>query len=296
MKKLDRREFLELGVAAAAAAALPAAPAGPALPVVPLGNKQVTRLIAGGNPIGGYSHSTPRLSQLMVQWFTPERTTEYALRCEQNGINTWQSHYDAKVRDALTAARERGCKIQWICLTADKQENLKEVLGLKPIAVSHHGNVTDDFFRAGEQEKIHDFVKRVHDAGVIAGVSSHNPDNIARIEDAGWENDFYMTCFYRVSRTPEDIKAVTNDRVLGELYLESDPLRMTARIRQVKKTCLAFKILAAGRLCNNKKSIEQAFRFAYSNIKPADACIVGLYPVFSDEIEEDASLARKFAS
>lgn len=295
MEKLGRRGFLGIGISAAMAGKAMAQSAGDTLSTVRLGNKRVTRLIAGGNPIGGYSHLTKRMSDLMSNWFTVERTTEYALRCERAGINTWQCHYEPKVRDALLAARERGCKIQWICLTSDKEDSLKEVLALKPIAVCHHGGVTDNLFRNNQQEKIRDFVKRVHDAGVIAGVSSHNPDNIARVEDADWENEFYMTCFYRVSRTPDDIKAITNDRVLGELYLESDPAKMTARIRQVKKTCLAFKILAAGRLCNSKATVEQAFRFAYSNIKPVDAAIVGFYPVLSDEISEDAGFARKYA-
>lgn len=71
---------------------------------------------------------------------------------------------------------------------------------------------------------------------------------------------------------------------------------MTARVRQVKRPCLAFKILAAGRLCKDKQSVEKAFAFAYANIKPTDAVIVGLFPIFNDEIKEDAALARKYAS
>jgi hypothetical protein len=267
------------------------------LPVIKLGTKTVTRLVAGANPIGGYGHSTKRLSELMSSYFTLDRTIEYVLHCEQEGITTWESHYDRKVHDALVGARKRGSKIQWICLTSDKEAALlKDVLSLKPIAVVHHGGVTDSLFLAGQQQKIHDFVKKIHDAGVMAGVSTHNPDNLARVEDSAWENEFYMTCFYRVTRTPQEIKAMLNDAVLGELYLQSDPAKMTERVRQVRKPCLGFKILAAGRLCNSKNSVEQAFRFAYRNIKPTDGAIVGFYPVFSDEIREDADLARKYAA
>ena len=64
-------------------------------------------------------------------------------------------------------------------------------------------------------------------------------------------------------------------------------------IRQTKKTCLAFKVLAAGRLADSPQKLEKAFRFAYANIKPQDAVIVGMYPRFKDEIHENTDLVRR---
>ena len=267
-----------------------------ALPTIRLGDKLVSRLIVGSNPIHGYSHSTMKLSRHMRQHFTVERTTEFLLHCESQGITTFQGSYSTTVRDALRAAWEKGSKMQWICLTSDKHRNLDDVLPLKPIAVFHHGSVTDTLFRGGKQGNIHDFVKKVHDAGVPAGISMHNPDNLAWIEDAGWESEFYMNCFYHVTRSSEEIKVLLGQEPLGELFLESDPKAMTACMRQVKKPCLGFKILGAGRLCWNAPSIERAFKFAYSEVKPTDALIVGMYPVFSDEVREDADLARTYAN
>jgi len=71
---------------------------------------------------------------------------------------------------------------------------------------------------------------------------------------------------------------------------------MTAVVRQVARPCLGFKILAAGRMCNTPATIERAFEFAFRNIKKTDAVIVGMFPILTDEIAEDAALARKFAS
>jgi hypothetical protein len=143
---------------------------------------------------------------------------------------------------------------------------------------------------------VHDYIKRVHDHGLLAGVSTHNPDFVARIEDSGWENEFYMTCLYNVTRTPEQVKKMVGDAVLGELFLESDPKLMTARVRQVRKPCLAFKLLGAGRVSGTPAGVENAFRFAYANIKPTDAAIVGMFPILNDEVKEDADLARRFAA
>ena len=77
----------------------------------------------------------------------------------------------------------------------------------EPIAVVHHGGVTDSLFRAGKTQKVHDFVKKVHDAGVLAGVSSHNPRNVIRMVEEGWENDLFMASFHNISRTDEEMKA-----------------------------------------------------------------------------------------
>ncbi len=260
-------------------------------------NKTISRLVAGGNPIGGWSYGTPKLTQHMLSYFTTERITEFILRCEREGINAWQSHYSEKVRDALLAARERGSGMQWILLTSAADGILKDAAALKPIAVCHHGGAGDRLCRTGKQDAVHDFVKRVHDMGVLAGVSTHNPDFLARYEDAGWENDFYMACFYYLTRTPEEKRKVLSEEIWERhIFIRSDPQRMVARIRAVSKPCLAYKILAAGHACTDAAAVDRAFAYAYGNIKPADGVIVGMYPVFSDEIREDADLTRKYGA
>jgi len=309
----DRRDFLKRvgagGLAAAAGGALfrntQAAAGGsspvsetPLLPTIKLGDKTVTRLVAGGNPVQGFSHSTRNLAEHMKAFFTVERTAEFLLHCEKLGINTFQSSYSDKVRDALRLAWERGSKIQWICLSSDapNQTPLDKILPLKPIAVVHHGGTTDTRFRRGEIEKIHDYVKKVHDHGILAGVSSHNPKHIEFCEEKGWENDFFMTCFYNVVRTEEEIKKELGALPVGELFLADDPKRMTAIMRQSRKPCLGFKILAAGRLCWNRYSVERAFRFAFRNIKPTDGVIVGMYPRFKDEPSENVKYVKKYGA
>ena len=295
----ERRRFLKTaaaGLAFSGSRAVGAAQTAKTLPTVPLGKYRVSRLIAGANPINGFGHSTRRMDQLMVNYFTLERTVEYVLHCEEEGITTWQTSYNPKVDQALRIARDRGSKIQIIILAADTPNApFDKIVAMKPIGVCHHGSQTDSLMRAGKLDKIHDYVKRVKDAGLLAGVSTHNPDNVARIEDSAWANDFYMTCFYNVTRPGEEIRAKLGDEFLGEPFLMDDPKRMTARVRQVKKTCLGFKILAAGRLCRDKNSVERAFAFAYANIKPTDAAIVGLFPIFNDEVQEDCEFARKYA-
>jgi hypothetical protein len=305
-RDVPRRSFLHrvagAGLATAGASVLPTSAianqsAAEPLPTVQLGNKRISRLIVGGNPIGGISYGTPKLTKHMLSYFTVERTTEFLLHCERQGITTFQSNLSPTVRQGLLAARARGSKIQFILLATGFEKGIpKDVLSLDPIAICHHGGATDISFRNAKHQVVRDFVKRVRDAGLLAGVSTHRPDNLAWIEDSGWENDFYMTCFYRLARTPEELQKLVSEPTVGELlFFAKDPERMTRRIREVKKPCLGFKILGAGRLCDNAETLDKAFAFAYQNIKPSDAVIVGMYPVFLDEPKEDADFARKYA-
>jgi len=284
----------------APSASAPPAPAKkmPPLPTIKIGDKTVTRMIVGGNPVQGYAHTVQALAQHMMEYFTVEQTAKFLLHCEEMGINTFQSSYSDKVRDALLKAWESGSKLQFICLTADDptQTPLEKVIPLKPIGISHHGVVTDSRFGEGKQELIHDYIKKVHDLGMLAGMSSHNPKNIQAAEEKGWENDFFMTCFYNVVRTDEDLKRDFGAIPVGELYLADDPIKMTETVRQSKKVCLGFKILAAGRLAMNSGSVQRAFQFAFKSIKPTDGVIVGMYPRFSDQAAENTNLVRRLAA
>ncbi|HYK92223.1 MAG TPA: twin-arginine translocation signal domain-containing protein [Acidobacteriota bacterium] len=307
LTKTGRRDFLKqactgAAVLTAGGAMAEASPQGnptTGIPLIQLGPHKVTRLITGGNPIGGFGHSVPNMSRHMLEYFTLERTIEFLEKCVREGINTWQFDHLEKPIAALRTVRERGAKLNFICLHAERPKDapLKTVIAdMNPIAIVHHGGVTDSLFRAGKAQQVRDFVKKVRDHGVLAGVSSHCPANVRRMADEGWENDLFMTCLYYVSRPREEQQKLLGKVVVDEPFFESDPLEMTEVIRQVGKPCLAFKILAAGRKCSSQESVQTAFRFAFERIKPTDAVIVGMYPRFEDEVTLNATYARKYGN
>ncbi len=301
--RTPRRQFLQTAGGLSAGLALPrlaaSAGVGAALPKVRLGNFDVSRLIIGENPFYGYSHFNRILDRTMREWYTPERVCDVLRRCEQNGINTWEfTHSERSISD-LKRFQGDGGGLQWILLSSREMEGnpalIADMAKLKPIAMMHHGGVTDSLFRAGQAAKVRDYLKRVRDAGVLAGMSTHNPDNVKRVEDEGWDIDLYMTCCYRLTRTPEEIRRITREIPLpaGEVYLEGDPARMLEVVRQTKKTCLVFKILAAGRRIETPEEVDRAFQFAFANIKPRDCVIVGMYPRYSDEVRDNCDRVRR---
>jgi hypothetical protein len=292
---MRRRAFLQTSAGLAASAA--AAETVPPIPTVLFGKTKITRLIIGSNPFYGYSHSTRALDLCMREWFTQDRRMEVLHAAERNGINTWQLHYDAQPMADFARYRAEGGKMHLILLAdfelMKNPKLLPEVARLEPLGIAHHGNRTDERFRNGQKELVRDFLKAVRDTGVMVGLSAHNPGVIDTVESEGWDLDYYQACLYRVSRTPEETRAQFGEAPLGEAFMEKDPERMCKMIRQTKRPCLAFKLLGAGRTSNTPVALERSYRFAYSNIKPGDAAIVGMFPKFKDEVKENADLVRR---
>ena len=301
-----RRQFLKTttGASLAALAAAPLAlggATGEPMPLIQIGPHKISRLVVGSNPILGFSHVSKLMDRLMTDYYTLERIQELLRACLEAGINTWQTSASEKVDRSLERLRNGGRDIQWIFLAEgtylEDLPALKELIRRnRPMAIVHHGGVSDHLWREGHIEKAHDFARRVQDLGLLAGLSAHNPAVIRHAEEKGWNLDLYMTCFYRVSRNAEEIKAELNDVPLGELFLPSDPPRMCEVIRQVKRPCLGFKILGAGRRCGSPEEVARAFEFAFRNLKPTDGVIVGMFPRFRNEPSEDADLVRRYGA
>ncbi len=296
-----RRQFLgAAALAASAAHAGPVSDPAAALPTVKFQGKDITRLIIGSNPFYGYSHFNPLLDRFMREYYTQDRRIEVLKAAERAGINTWQVHYNGPTIEDWKRYRAEGGKMN-VLLLADFDlmkdwKLLPDVAKLKPIGVGHHGNRTDERFRAGQMNIVHDFTKAVHDAGMPAGVSMHNPAVMAYIEEHGWELDYYQTCLYRVSRTAEEARAEFGESPVLETYMERDPERMTAMVRQTKRTCFVFKLLGAGRTVSRPEAVEAAFRYALTHIKPQDPVIVGMLPKFQDQVAENVGYVKKICS
>ena len=122
------------------------------------------------------------------------------------------------------------------------------------------------------------------------------PDVVDTIESKGWDLDYYMCCLYERHRSKDELQRLLGQAPIpvGEVYLPSDPPRMFSVINQTERPCLAFKILAAGRLSDRKSWVERAFRETFESIKPSDAVIVGMYDRYSDQPGENAALVRRF--
>lgn len=305
--RCNRRGFLQglgaLPIAAMAAKEAGAKPsaqasdqtAGATMPQIEFGKHSLSRLICGTNPFNGGSHLSTFVNRAMKEYYTPDQILKTLRRCRQVGINCWQAGGgNHKLYQRL---RGEGCQMHYLSLGANPKD-IKELAEAGTIGIAHHGEQTDRLFKAGRLDEIHDYLKRVRDAGLMVGVSTHMPAVIEAVESKGWDIDFYMACVYERHRSAADLEKLLGQAPIpvGEVYLPKDPPRMFKAIRQTRRPCLAFKILAAGRLSDRKQWVEQAFRQTFESIKANDAVIVGIYDRYSDQPAEDAEYARRFSS
>lgn len=266
------------------------------LPVVDFCGSKVSRLICGGNPLSGFSHVSAELDWEMIEYFTMPNIQRLLQECRRNGINTFQSRGDRHQMRAYLEHRQGGGDMQWIAQTASEfasiPGNIREIARYKPIAIYHHGTHTDNSWHAGKIDHVRDLVKEIHDCGLPAGVGTHNPEVVQYIEEKGWETDFYMCCFYNLARGYKSAPAADRDAYARDRFQPEDPARMAAVMREVRKPCIAFKIMAASRRCGTPESVREAFTSAFATIKPGDMVDVGMFPKHRNHVAENASFVR----
>jgi len=291
----SRREAL---LAAAAAICAPGAGAAPgALPTVKLGPHTVSRLIVGGNPVSGNSHTSDGLGREMREYFTAPNVMKLLRECEQAGINTWQSRGDKRIQDFLNQHRLEGGRLQWIAQTAsevpDIPSHIRQLASVKPLGIYHHGSQTDKFWAAGKIEQAREMCKVMRDTGVQAGLGTHIPEVIDYVESKAWDVDFYMTCVYNISRPKEEQLKLAGGKLEGQLFWHPDREKMLARVRQTSKPCLIFKVYGASRNCGSPEQMLDALRLAARYAKPTDAIVIGMFPKHSEQVNQNCRLVMQ---
>lgn len=268
-----------------------------ALPTIDLGGRRVSRLICGGNPLSGFSHFSAEMDWDMITWYTMPHVQDLLEECWRCGINTFQTRGDRFTMRARLEHELGGGRMQWIAQTAsefrDIRGNIAEIARYKPIAIYHHGTHTDNAWHAGTIDEILDIVKAIHDHGLPAGIGTHIPEVIEYCEAKGWPVDFYMACVYNLARGYKAAPAADQDAYARDRFPPDDPPRMYRTIRATPKPCLAFKIMAASRNATTPEATRAAFAFAFSNIKPTDAVVVGMLQKHRNQAAENAALVRE---
>jgi hypothetical protein len=264
------------------------------LPAGKIGNVTISRIICGGNLIGGFAHSRDLtyVSSLMKQYFTDEKIIETLQLCEENGINTiitgtGSAELLKKYWD------ERGGKIQWlaqcVATTDDLTADVKKALDSGAAGAFLIGNVSDLWARAGRVDLIAKLVEFTKSKGVIAGVGGHNIETPVACEKAGVPADFYMKTHhstnYWSTRRPDQNKDVIDNYAVDN-YWDKYPEQTVKVMSAIKKPWIAYKVLAAGAI-----HPRDGFKFAFEN--GADFLCVGM---FDFQIIEDVLIAKEILS
>ena len=261
------------------------------LPTAKIGDATISRLICGGNLIGGYAHSRDLIyvSSLLKHYFTDEKIFETLELCEENGVNTIVSQ-TGESRLFKRYWEERGGEMQWIAQCVPKAEDLttdiKRAVDNGAAGAMLIGNLGDEWSREGRVDLIGEVIQFIKKNGLIAGVGGHNLGTPIACEKAGLDPDFYMKTLhstrYWSTRRPQQRLDVI-DNYSADNYWDKYPEKTIAFMKQVKKPWIAYKVLAAGAI-----HPKDGFKFAFEN--GADLLCVGM---FDFQVIEDVIIAKQ---
>lgn len=254
------------------------------LPTIAIGPHRVSRMTIGGNPFSGHSHQGAQRNVEMMDYYSAARIKQTLADCAAAGINTCCLRTDAHICRMLREFRNEGGRIQWIAQmgaeAAEYKSNVNQAVANGAVAYYIHGNDTDTFYRDKRLDGIAEMINYIHDKGIPAGVAGHSPEAHLAVYEAGIPADFHVVCFYNCGALHPG---------KGDLFNPADPAKAVEAIRKIRKPCIAYKILGAGRV-----PAPQAFTFAFANIKPTDAVNVGMFTKDNPRmVQENVELALR---
>ncbi len=306
---VNRRNFIKKSMIASTGAALglnleekasSAAPAGDdsvkSLPTGKIGSVKIGRLIIGGNQFSGWSHSRDLkyLRELFTAYSTEEKIMETLQICEEMGVNTIITASSGYLNKYWS---QRGGRIQWIAQVHPKVNDLtsdiKRAIDNGAVGAYIQGGVGDSFVKNGRVDLLGKAVDFIKQNGIIAGIGGHSIEVIMASEKAGINNDFYMKTLHHGdywSATPKEdrIEFNVDSGSLNDYdnIWSITPEKTIEFMKKVKKSWIAFKVLAAGVI--HPKS---GFRYAFEN--GADFVCAGM---FDFQVREDTIIAKEILS
>lgn len=273
-----------------------------ALPQGKIRGVSLSRLVLGGNLIGGWAHARDLMyvSKLFKSYNTEAKIFETLELSQASGINTIQIAPSAW-EPVLKYNRNRSEKIQtMVCVSnlsdADAlQDEIKRLVDKGATLVYVHGGDADKHLRdGGGVEAFGRAIDAIKAQGVPAGIGSHSLKVPAACEENKLDPDFYVKTIHidrYWSATPENrreewewLKRNPTDHEAGNDNLWCLDAEATAAfMEQVEKPWVAFKVMAAG-------AIRPNVAFAHAFRKGADFILAGM---FDFQVEQDVKIAAE---
>jgi len=249
------------------------------VPHARIGALDVSRVIMGGNLIGGWAHARDLLyvSQLVKTYHTDRKVFDTLRLAEQCGINTFLTNPQlARVINAYW--RREGGRIQFISDCGYKNDVMAGI----PLSVDAgasacyvHGGIADGLAKEGKVDVIGRALDLIRRNGVPAGIGAHQLETVQACVAAGLAPDFWVKtlhhCDYWSAR-----KDVQNDNIWCV-----NPEETAAYMSALPQPWIAYKVLAAGAI-----PPSDGFKYAFRN--GADFICVGMYDF---QIVEDVNIA-----
>lgn len=264
------------------------------LPLGKIGKLEISRIIMGGNLIGGWAHSRDLIyvSRLFKAYNTEEKILDTLALAEECGVNTIALHPDhvAVARKYNDTRRGHMQIISEMHIRSHTTRRQIEDMARREIdggacMIQIQGQCADDLVRKGKLDLIAKALEFVKKKGVPAGVGSHTLEVPMACEKHQLGADYYLKTFhdhnYWTGSLPEH-RAEWFERGYRDNIWCTNPKETADFMQTVEKPWLAFKTLAAGAI-----HPRHGFRFAFEG--GADFLCVGM---FDFQVAGDVKMAR----
>jgi len=269
------------------------------LPKGKIGNHEISRLVAGGNLVGGWAHARDLIyvSSLFKAYNTERKVYETLMLAEQAGINTINIGFPT---NALLAKYKKatGSRIKVISQVHPDMEkedyfvNIDKAIDFGVDIIQIQGNQVDWLVRDNKIDVVEKMMDHIRGQGYTAGLASHTVDALIACEEYGIIPDYYMKTMHHDSYwSAHPIENRVPFEVDGENYLDHNkfhnncfclfPDRTVEFVNRATVPVMGFKILAAGAI-----DPKDGFNWAFKN--GADFICVGM---FDFQIVDDVNIA-----
>ena len=257
------------------------------LPTVNFCGIEMTKMLIGANPFGGFSHQNKERDEQMRNYHTPERIIETWNRAWKAGINAFVTNNETKhvIDTTKQYLKSPECKLKWVgqlsCRSLPSMEwAIDDAVAAGCVAFFFHGGLMDELYKNQDEAQFKAWVEYGKSKGVPVGAAGHD------VATHRWMDSFDILDFHVV---PFFNCGSVHSKLGGERFQLEDPPKAVEFIQSVKKPCIAYKILGAGRL-----DATMAFDYALRNIKPGDVVNVGMNRADNDNIvEEDVAIVER---
>lgn len=258
------------------------------LPKGKIGKHEISRLVLGGNLIGGWAHARDLLyvPSLFKAYNTEKKVYETLMLAEQAGIDTINIGFPS---NPLIAKYKKlfGSKIKVISQVGpemDKNDyfvNIDKAIDFGVDVVQIQGNWCDWLVRDQKTEVIQKMMDHIRKQGYTAGLASHSIESLIVCEEQGIIPDYYMKTMHHDrywSAHPREFRVPFE--VDGKKHLDHNkfhdncfclfPEKTVDFVSKTKVPVMGFKVLAAGAI-----EPKDGFRWAFEN--GADFICVGMF-------------------
>ena len=258
------------------------------LPKGKVGNHELSRLIMGGNLIGGWAHARDLIyaGSLFKAYNTEKKIFETLMLCEQAGINCINIGFPT-IQTMVKYKKLTGSKIKVITQVGisedadDIYDNVTTAIDNGMDIIQLQGNWCDWLVRDGRLEVIDGLMNRIRSHGISAGMGAHTIDSFIICEENGIIPDYYMKTMhhdnYWSAHPRENRKAFEVDGALSKdhnMFHDNCfcpfPDRTVEFVNRTKVPVMGFKVLAAGAI-----HPKDGFKWAFEN--GADFICVGMF-------------------